>query len=316
MSALVAESVLDLIGGTPLLHLGCLGAAGAGEVFAKLEFLTPGGSVKDRVALGMIRAAERDGRLLPGGTIVEPTSGNTGIGLALVAAVLGYRAILVIPEGLSTEKTSLMRALGGEVVTTSEEGGMSEAIERAQELATGIEGAIVPQQFANPTNAEVHYETTGREIHEQMGGRVDAVAIGGGTCGTFTGVSRYLRERVPQVRCVLVEPQGSIFGGGPAGPHEVEGIGSTFIPEVLDRSLVDEVLTIGDEEAFAMCGRVAREAGLLAGGSGGANLVAARRIARRLGEGARVVTVIPDSGERYLSQDPYERPEARAGEEG
>jgi cysteine synthase A len=307
----LADSVLDLIGKTPILHLGCLAEPGAGGVYAKLEFLNPGGSIKDRAALGMILAAEREGKLRPGGTIIEPTAGNTGIGLALVGAVRGYRTVLVVPDGFSREKTMLMLALGGDVVSTPHEDGMKGAIDRAYELSETMEGAFVPQQFANPANPEIHYETTGREIYEQMEGRVDAVAIGGGTCGTFTGVARYLRERIDRVRCILVEPQGSVFGGGEPGSHDVEGIGNSFIPDALDRSLVDEVMMIDDEEAFAMCGRVAREAGLLAGGSSGANLAASLHLARRLGEGARVVTVIPDTGERYLSKDPYGRPEAR-----
>jgi cysteine synthase len=192
---------------------------------------------------------------------------------------------------------------------------MSAAIDRALEVAAGIGGAFTPLQFANPANPRVHYETTGPEIHEQSGGRLDALAIGGGTCGTFTGVARFLRERIPQVRCVLVEPRGSVFGGGRPGPRRVEGIGSDFIPEVLDRSLVDEVLTVEDEEAFALAERVAREAGVLTGGSGGANLSAALIVARRLGEGARVVTVLPDRGEWGAPRAPRDRAHPGRGEE-
>ncbi len=215
---------------------------------------------------------------------------------------LGYRVILVVPEHFSVEKRELMKALGGEVVLTSEEDGMKGAISKAEELAAGLENAYVPQQFRNPFNADAHYETTGPEIFEQMEGRIDAFVAGAGTGGTFTGTARYLKERIPGLRAILVEPQGSVFTGGEAGPHEVEGIGSSFIPEALDLGLADEIVMVPDPPAFAMVGRLAREEGILAGSSAGANLVAAVEEARKLGGGKRVVTLVPDSGERYLSK--------------
>lgn len=273
------------------------------EIYVKMELLNPGFSVKDRIGVGMIERAERAGLLKAGGTIIEPTAGNTGVGLALAGVQLGYRVILCVPENFSLEKREIMKALGGEVILTPKDQGMKAAIAKAEELAKEIEGAYVPQQFVNPFNTESHYETTGPEIFEQMEGRVDAWVAGAGTGGTFTGVAQYLRERLPDVACYIVEPQGSILKGGEAGPHEVEGIGaSTFIPPVLDMSLKNDVITVEDSPAFRMVARLAREEGILAGGSGGANVEAALRIARQLGPGKRVVTLIPDAAERYISK--------------
>ena len=278
------------------------------EIYVKMELLSPGFSVKDRIGIGMIERAERAGVLKPGGTIIEPTAGNTGVGLALAGVQKGYRVILCVPESFSLEKREIMKALGGEVILTPKEAGMKAAIAKAQELAAEIEGAYVPQQFANPFNTESHYETTGAEIQEQMDGRIDAWVAGAGTGGTFTGVSQYLRERNPDVWCVVVEPQGSILKGGEAGPHEVEGIGaSSFIPPVLDMSLANEVITVDDDPAFDMVARLAREEGILGGSSAGANVVAALEVARRLGPGKRVVTLIPDASERYISKGIYSR---------
>lgn len=272
-------------------------------IFAKLEFLNPGGSVKDRIGVGMIERAARDGVLKPGGTIIESTAGNTGIALALVGVQMGYRVILCVPENFSIEKREVMKALGGEVVLTPEDDGMKGAIARAEELARDIPNAYIPQQFVNPYNTESHYETTAPEIYEQMEGRIDAFVTGAGTGGTFTGVAKYLRERIPGVYCVIVEPQGSILKGGEAGPHEVEGIGaSSFIPAVLDMSLADEVIQVVDEPAFAMVARLAREEGILGAGSAGANVTAALQVAQKLGRGKRVVTIIPDAAERYMSK--------------
>lgn len=276
--------------------------ARSAQVFVKLETMNPGGSVKDRLGLALIRNAERQGLLRPGGTIIEPTAGNTGIGLAFAGVQLGYRVILVVPSNFSVEKQQLMRALGGEVVLTDPADGMKGAIARAEELARSIDGAYVPQQFRNPANAIAHYETTGPEIFEQLNGHIDAWVAGSGTGGTFTGVARYLKEKLPSVRAVIVEPQGSVLQGGSPGPHEVEGIGASFMPEVLDTSLIDEYITVPDPPAFAMVARLAREEGILAGSSAGANVEAALQVARRLGRGRRVVTVIPDSAERYLSK--------------
>ena len=278
------------------------------EIFVKLELLNPGFSVKDRIGVGMIARAERDGLLKPGGTIIEPTAGNTGVGLALAGVQKGYRVILCVPENFSMEKREVMKALGGEVILTPKDGGMKAAIAKAQQLANEIEGAYVPQQFANPYNTESHYDTTGPEIWEQMDGRVDAWVAGAGTGGTFTGVAKYLRERNPNVECYVVEPQGSILKGGEAGPHEVEGIGaSSFIPPVLDMSLANDVIRVDDDPAFDMVARLAKEEGVLGASSAGANVTAALEVAQRLGRGKRVVTLIPDASERYMSKGIYTR---------
>ncbi len=279
---------------------------GGAEIYVKLELLNPGFSVKDRIGTGMIERAARNGELKPGGTIIEPTAGNTGIGLALAGTQMGYRVILCVPENFSIEKREVMKALGGTVVLTPKDDGMKGAIAKAQELAASIEDAYVPQQFANPYNTESHYETTAPEIWEQMEGWVDGWVAGVGTGGTFTGVARYLRERNPDCWCVVVEPQGSILKGGEAGPHEVEGIGaSSFIPPVLDLSLANDIIKVDDEPAFAMVRRMAKEEGILGGSSAGANLDAAVQVARRLGRGKRVVTLIPDAAERYISKGIY-----------
>jgi cysteine synthase A len=300
------DSVLDLIGNTPMVRLHRIPGPDDAEIFVKMEFLSPGMSVKDRIGIGMIQRAVRDGRLAPGGTIIEPTAGNTGIGLALAGVQLGYRVILCVPEHFSVEKREVMKALGGEVILTPKDEGMKGAIAKAEELAAEIPGSYVPQQFTNPYNAEAHYETTGREVWEQMAGRVDAWVAGAGTGGTFSGAARYLKERNPHTLCVVVEPQGSILKGGEAGPHEVEGIGaSAFIPPVLDMALADEVIQVYDDPAFAMVRRLASEEGILGASSAGANVVAALEIAQRLGRGKRVVTIIPDAAERYMSKGIY-----------
>ena len=296
------RNILDLIGNTPIVQLTSIAGPDHAGVFAKLEFLNPGGSVKDRIGVGMIAKAERDGLLKRGGTIIEPTAGNTGIGLALAGTRMGYRVILCVPEHFSAEKREVMKALGGEVVLTPKDDGMRGAIAKAEELARGIENSYVPQQFKNPYNSETHYETTAPEIWEQMEGRVDGFTCGCGTGGTFTGVARYLRERNPNVYCAVVEPQGSAIGGGQPGPHEVEGIGSSFIPPVLDLKLADEIIMVRDEPAFKMVARLAAEEGILGGSSSGANLTGALQVAKKLGPGKRVVTIIPDAAERYMSK--------------
>ena len=294
--------MLDLIGNTPVVELTQVVDEPSARLFAKLEFLNPGGSVKDRLGIGMIRAAEKAGLLQPGATIIEPTAGNTGIGLALAGIRLGYSVILVVPENFSIEKQQLMKALGGTLVLTSRDDGMKGAIARAEEIARSIPNSYVPQQFRNPFNSEIHYETTGPELYEQLEGRIDAFVCGSGTGGTFTGVAKYLKEMAPKVHCVIVEPQGSILQGGTPGPDEVEGIGASFIPPVLDMSLADEFITVTDTPAFAMVSRLAQEEGLLSGSSGGAAVHAAVEVARRLGPGKVVATIIPDSAERYLSK--------------
>jgi cysteine synthase A len=297
----VATSVLELIGQTPLLRLGELEEGGA-EIWAKLETANPGGSVKDRIGLGMILRAEQEGRLQPGGTIVEATAGNTGIGLALAGSRKGYRVILVVPEKYSVEKQKLMRALGAEVILTPTEEGMAGAQAKARAIAAATPGAVYVDQFSNPANPATHELTTGPEIYQQTAGKLDAIVVGCGSGGTFMGVARYLKSRIPGLLAVAVEPQGSVLGGGEPGPHMVEGIGMDEIPPIMERQLADEVITVPDPEAFAMVRRLARACGVLAGSSGGANVAAAVKVARRLGPGRRVVTVIPDSCERYLSK--------------
>jgi cysteine synthase A len=300
------ESLVDLIGDTPVLHLRNLEEEGMAELYAKLEFMNPGGSVKDRTALGMILEAEERGALGPGATIIEPTAGNTGIGLALIGGRRGYRVILVVPDRYSSEKLTLIRALGAEVVLTPGERRMEGAIERARELAAQIPGSFLPQQFENPANPGYHYKTTGKEIYRQMEGRIDAVVIGAGTGGTLSGVGKFLKERNPGVRAVLVEPVGSVFGGGAPGEYRIEGIGNTFVPRTLDRTLVDETVAVSDEDAFRTARLLARKEGLLVGSSSGACVWASLGVARRLGKGKRVITILSDGGERYLSKGIYE----------
>lgn len=285
-----------------MLQLASIPRRSDAAIFVKLEFLNPGGSVKDRIGVGMIARAVRDGLLKRGGTIIEPTAGNTGIGLALAGVRMGYRVILCVPEQFSVEKREVMKALGGEVILTPKDAGMRGAIDRAHQLAREIPNSYVPQQFENPYNTELHYETTAPEIFEQMEGRIDAYVVGAGTGGTFTGVARYLRERLPSVYCAVVQPEGSVFTGGKPGPHEVEGIGNSFIPPVLDLSLANEIITIPDQAAFAMVRRLAAEEGILGGSSSGANVDAALQVASKLGTGKRVVTLIPDGAERYMSK--------------
>jgi len=302
----VSDDITSLVGETPILQLKKLTPAGGAEIFAKLEFLNPGGSVKDRAAIGLIARAEREGKLKPGGTIVEATAGNTGIGLALIGVNRGYKVRLFVPEKFSEEKVIIMRAFGAEVTRTPDAEGMPGAINRARDLAATDPGAFLAAQFDNPANADFHYETTAREIFEQMEGRVDAITIGCGTAGTFTGIARYLKERIAKVYAVAVETQGSVLGGGKAGSHKVEGIGNSFVPGNFDRSVCDEVLMVNDEQAFATVKQLAAQEGVLGGSSSGANVYAAVEIAKRLGAGKRVVTMIPDSAERYLSKKIFE----------
>jgi cysteine synthase A len=302
----VADDITQLVGETPILNLKRIVPAGSAEVYAKLEYLNPGGSVKDRAAIGIIGRAEEQGRLKPGGTIVEATAGNTGIGLALIGVNRGYKVVLFVPETFSEEKVMIMRALGAEVTRTPDAEGMQGAIDRAKKLASQDPNAFMAAQFENPANPDYHYETTAHEIFEQMDGKIDAVVIGAGTAGTFTGVARYLKERLPKILAIAVTTQGSVLGGGQAGPHKVEGIGSSFIPKTFDTSVCDEVVVANDVEAFGMVKELAAREGVLAGSSGGANVFASLQIARRLGSGKRVITMIPDSAERYLSKKIFE----------
>ncbi len=299
----VAEDITELVGDTPILHLRKITSPGYADLYAKLEYLNPGGSIKDRAALGMITRAERAGRLRPGATIFEATAGNTGVGLALIAGGRGYKTVLAVPEGFSQEKVTLMEALGAEVIRTSRAGGMQEAIDYVTERAARTPNSFIAGQFANQDNPDFHYETTAREFYQQLGGHIDAIVIGCGTGGTFTGVARYLKERNPKTLAIAVETQGSVLGGGPKGEHEVEGIGASFVPKTFDGSLADEIIAVCDRDAFDMVKRLAAEEGVLAGSSAGANVFAAIVIAQRLGPGKRVATIIPDSAERYLSKD-------------
>ena len=289
----VVENILELVGQTPMLRLRWLEAAngdgGCAEIWVKLEYLNPGGSIKDRAALGIVLDAERRGVLRPGGTIVEATAGNTGVGLALIGVNRGYKVMLYVPEGFAEEKCKLMRGLGATVVRTPEAEGMSGAIRRAL-------------QFENPANPDFHEETTAAEIWEQMEGRVDAWVSGVGSAGTFTGVARFLKKRRPGILTIAVETQGSVLQGGEPGPHKVEGIGVSFVPATFDRSVCDRVMMVRDEPAMAMVKRLAAEEGVFAGSSAGAMLCAAVDVAKELGNGKRVITVIPDSAERYLSK--------------
>jgi len=302
----VADDITQLVGETPMLQLKRLVPPGSADVFAKLEYLNPGGSVKDRAAIGIIRRAERDGRLRPGGTIVEATAGNTGIGLALIGVNRGYKVRLFVPENFSREKVIIMRALGAEVTRTPDADGMQGAINRAKELVASDRMAFMAGQFENPANPDYHYETTAHEILEQMEGRVDALVIGCGTCGTFSGVARYMKQKLPQVKAYAVETQGSVLGGGEPGPHKVEGIGASFIPKTFDATICDEVMMVTDEEAFGTVKELASKEGVLAGSSGGAAVFACLQVAKKLGAGKRAVTIIPDSAERYLSKKIFE----------
>lgn len=302
----VADDITQLVGETPILQLKRLVPPGSADVFAKLEYLNPGGSVKDRAAIGIIRRAEQEGKLVPGGTIVEATAGNTGIGLALIGVNRGYTVKLFVPERFSEEKVKIMRALGAEVVRTPDAEGMQGAIKQAKALVAGDPKAFMAGQFENLANPDFHYETTAHEIFEQMDGCIDAVVIGCGTCGTFSGVARYFKEKLPKVLAYAVETQGSTLGGGQPGPHKVEGIGTSFIPKTFDPSVCDEVMMVMDDDAFGTVKELAAKEGVLAGSSGGAAVFASLKVAKKLGAGKRVVTIVPDSAERYLSKKIFE----------
>lgn len=302
----IAENITELVGQTPMLHLRRLSPEGGAQVYAKLEYLNPGGSIKDRAAIGIIRKAEQEGKLREGSTIVEATAGNTGIGLALIGVNRGYRVIFCVPEHFSAEKVKVMTALGAEVLRTPEKDGMQGAITKAKEIAAGIKDSFVALQFENQANPEYHYETTGQEILDQMEGRVDAVVIGIGTGGTFSGVARAIKKVQPNAKAVAVETEGSVLQGGTPGPHKVEGIGVSFIPKTYDPKVVDEVIMVSDADAFDMVRQLARREGVMGGSSAGANVFAAVQVAKRMSPTQRVVTVIPDSAERYLSKNIFE----------
>ena len=301
----IATSIDQLIGNTPLMRLTRLEQKLGlqGQLLAKLEYFNPGGSIKDRAALQMLRAAEQAGRIGPGALIIEPTSGNTGIGLCMLCAARGYRAIIVVPETASIERIKLMRAYGAQVVLTPGSAGMRGAVERAEALARENENAFIPSQFDNPENANAHYLTTGPEIWVQTEGHVDALVAGVGTGGTITGIGRYLRERKPDVQLIAVEPASSpLLSQGHAGPHKIQGIGANFVPAVLDRSLLSRVQTVENDAAFAMMHLLAETEGVFCGISSGAAVSAAAEVLREDAmRGKTVVAILPDTGDRYLS---------------
>lgn len=302
----IAKNVLELIGRTPMVRLNKIVGKGSAEILAKLESFNPGGSVKDRICLSMIKDAEERGLLKPGATIIEPTSGNTGIGLAMVAAVKGYRCILTLPETMSLERIYILRSYGAEVILTSGIDGMQGAIKKAEELLKKTPNSFMPQQFKNPANPEIHRKTTAKEILEVTGGNLDAFVAGVGTGGTITGVGEILKEKIKKIKIIAVEPKASaVISGGEPGPHKIQGIGAGFIPEVLNREVIDEIITVSDEDAFHTAKRLAREEGLFVGISAGAATFAALKVAKKLGKGKRVVVMLPDTGERYFSIEQY-----------
>ncbi|GIO10370.1 cysteine synthase [Brevibacillus reuszeri] len=305
----VANSITDLIGYTPLVKLNRVVTEDSADIYLKLEFFNPGSSVKDRIALAMIEAAEADGSLKPGDTIIEPTSGNTGIGLAMVAAAKGYKSILVMPETMSIERRNLLRAYGAQLVLTPGAEGMGGAIRKAEELAKEDSTYFIPQQFNNLANPAIHRETTARELLEQAQeiGGVDAFISGIGTGGTITGVGQVLREQYPNVHIVAVEPAASpVLSGGKPGPHKIQGIGAGFVPQILDTGVYDEIIKVENEDAFETARRVARTEGILGGISSGAAIHAALQVAAKLGKGKKVIAIIPSNGERYLSTPLYQ----------
>ena len=302
----VAQSVSELIGKTPIVKLNRIVESDSADIYLKLEFMNPGSSVKDRIALAMIEDAEKKGLLKEGDTIIEPTSGNTGIGLAMVAAAKGYKAILVMPETMSVERRNLLRAYGAELVLTPGPEGMGGAIRKATELAKE-HGYFIPQQFKNQSNPEIHRLTTGPEIIEQMGDQLDAFIAGIGTGGTITGAGEVLKEAYKDIKIYAVEPADSpVLSGGKPGPHKIQGIGAGFVPETLDVEVYDEIIQVKTEQAFEYARRVAKEEGILVGISSGAVIYAATEVAKKLGKGKKVLVIIPSNGERYLSTPLYQ----------
>jgi O-acetylserine dependent cystathionine beta-synthase len=302
----VYDRVQDLIGRTPIVRLKSVSTPENVHVYGKLEYFNPGGSVKDRLGVALIKYGEEKGLLKPGGTIIEPTAGNTGIGLALAAIGTGYQVIFVVPEKFSVEKQEIMRALGAEVINTPTAEGIKGAIRKAKELESEIPGAYCPQQFANPANPQIHYEMTGPEIWEQMDGKIDVFIAGAGSAGTFMGVAKFLKEQNPKIKTVIVEPEGSIIAGGQPGPHKTEGIGMEFFPPFFERELIDEVYTVLDVDAFQWVKDLARQEGLLVGSSSGAACYAAYQEAQKAKPDTHIVAIFPDSSERYLSQKIYQ----------
>lgn len=306
MSAGFLRNITDGIGHTPLVRLNRLSPPGGALIYGKAEFYNPGGSVKDRICLNMIDEAEQKGLLKPGGTIVEPTSGNTGIGLALVSAVRGYKLILVMPEGMSLERASLLSSYGAQLVLTPAREGMRGSIKEAESILDQNPEYFMPNQFSNPANPAMHRKTTALEIWEALDGKVDAFVAAVGTGGTITGCGELFKEKNPSVKVIALEPAGSpVLSGGEPGPHRIQGIGAGFVPKVLNRSLIDEIMTVTDEEAYQTTKQLARKEGLLVGISAGANVFAAQKVAESLGPNKNVVTILCDTGERYLSIEKY-----------
>ncbi|GIO35041.1 MULTISPECIES: cysteine synthase A [Paenibacillus] len=307
--AKVVNNVTELIGSTPLVRLNRLVPEDSAEIYLKLEYQNPGASVKDRIAISIVEEAEKDGTLKPGGTIVEATSGNTGIGLAMVAAAKGYKAVIVMPETMSLERRNLLRAYGAELVLTPGAEGMNGAVKKAEEIVRENPGYFMAEQFKNPANVKIHRETTGPEIVEaieSIGGTLDAFVAGIGTGGTISGAGEVLKQRFPDIKIVAVEPAASpILAGGKPGPHKIQGLGANFIPDILNREIYDEIIHVENEEAFETARRVAKEEGVLAGISSGAAVSAALKVAKELGKGKRIVVIIPSNGERYLSTPLY-----------
>ncbi|MGX1263634.1 O-acetylserine dependent cystathionine beta-synthase [Rossellomorea marisflavi] len=302
----VYSSVQELIGNTPIVELTNFPLKKGVRLFAKLEFMNPGGSVKDRLGKELLEDAIRTGKIQKGGTLIEPTAGNTGIGLALAAVSSGYEVMFCVPEKFSVEKQTLMRALGATVVNTPTADGMKGAIAKAEELLKEIPGSYSPAQFSNAANPMTYYKTLGPEVWKQMDGRIDTFIAGAGTGGTFMGTARFLKEQKPSLRTVIVEPEGSILNGGPSGPHRTEGIGMEFLPDYMDPSYFDGIHTVSDQDAFTMVKELAGKEGLLVGSSSGAAMFAALLEAEHAEPGAHLLTIFPDSSERYLSQDIYE----------
>jgi cysteine synthase len=306
VSAAFLRNITDGIGHTPLVRLNRLSPPGGATIYGKAEFYNPGGSVKDRICLNMIDEAESKGLLKPGGTIVEPTSGNTGIGLALVSAVRGYKLILVMPEGMSLERASLLSSYGAQLVLTPAREGMRGSIKEAESILEQNPEYFMPNQFSNPANPAMHRKTTALEIWEALGGKVDAFVAAVGTGGTITGCGELFKEKNPSVKVIAIEPAGSpVLSGGEPGPHRIQGIGAGFVPKVLNRALIDEIMTVTDEEAYQTTKQLARKEGLLVGISAGANVFAAQKVAESLGPNKNVVTILCDTGERYLSIEKY-----------
>jgi cysteine synthase A len=302
----VANSINELIGETPIVKLNRLVSEDMADIYLKLEYMNPGSSVKDRIALAMVETAEKNGTLKPGDTMIEPTSGNTGIGLAMVAAAKGYKLIVSMPETMSLERRNLLRAYGAEIVLTPGPEGMNGAVRKAEELAKE-NGYFMPQQFKNMANPEIHRLTTGPEIVKQMGEQLDAFISGIGTGGTITGAGQVLKENFPSIKLYAVEPADSpILAGGKPGPHKIQGLGANFVPEILNTSIYDEIIHVKNEEAFDYARRAAREEGVLGGISSGAAIFAALKVAKELGKGKKVLAIIPSNGERYLSTPLYQ----------